>query len=255
MAKPQSIHERAALIERRLHEFLHHSLLPEIRSKASIGNLAAKVRKHHLSVFDVRLTHGKKRLGKQPILAELRIDVLHKPAKVHVFMHHYPAEGAFSRILESQKEKLAHSLGKSSSIYDFSHSKKYKQFVRTASTLKSASANLTHHLGKAMKTAYALKDPLYCYMPVPKSLQRFGLHAPSHIEIQIVKNKALSRRKACIITISDLLDQKEQPRIKIQLEPKLHDRLEHVLRPIMDRFYDEFSKAFGEQISVEYHKL
>lgn len=255
MAKLLSIHERAAAIEARLHEFLHNHLLPELRERASLDNLVAHVKKRHLSVFDVHLSHGKRRLGKQPIIAELRIDVLNQPAKVHVFMHHYPAEHALHQLLEEQKEKFAHAIGKTSVLYDFSHSKKFKQFVHTASTLKSASANMAHHLGKVMKTAYKLKDPLYQYAPLPKALRNFGMHAPQHVEIHIEKTNNIKQPKACIITISNLLHEKEQPTIKIQLSPELHDRLEHTLKPIMSAFYDEFSKALGEDISVEYHKL
>ncbi len=255
MAKLQSIHDRAALIEQRLHEFLHNELLPKLRSKTSLDNLIAHVKKHHLSVFDVHLSHGKKRMGKQPILAELRIDVLNQPAKVHVFIHHYPAEHALHQLLEEQKEKFAHAIGKTTILYDFSRSKKFKQFVHAASTLKSASANMAHHLGKAMKTVYKLKDPLYKYAPLPKALRNFGIHSPEHVEIHIEKTNNIKQPKACIITISNLLHENKQPTIKIQLSPELHDRLEHTLKPIMSAFYDEFSKALGEDISVEYHKL
>jgi hypothetical protein len=254
MPKLQSIHERASLIEKRLHEFLHHELLPRLKDKASLDNLVAQVKKHHLSVFDVHLTHGKKRLGKQPILAELRIDLLHSPSKVHVFMHHYPAEDALRSALHEQKEKLANAIGKSDIIYDLSHSSKFRQFVHTASTLRSASVNLTHHLGKAMKVVYHLKDPLYRYAPLPKALFHFGKNSPAHVEIHIEKTNNLKQPKACIITISNLQG-KEQPSVKVQLSSELHDRLEHSLKPIMSAFYDEFSKALGEDISVEYHKL
>jgi hypothetical protein len=255
MVKLHTIHERAAFIEQRLHEFLHHELLPQLRNKAALENLLAHVKKHHLSLFDVHLSHGRKRLGKQPIVAELRIDLLHQPTKVHVFMHHYPAEDALRQILEEQKEKFAHALGKSSIFYDIEHSDKFKQFVHTASTLKSASANLAHHLGKAMKTAYKLKDPLYHYAPLPKSLLNFGMHAPEHVEIHIEKANNLKQPKACVITVSNMLHKTGKPSIKIQLSPELHDRLEHSLKPIMSAFYDEFSKALGEDIPVEYHKL
>ena len=251
MVKLESIHDRVALIEQRLHDFLHHSLLPAASQRVNINDLHAFVKRHHLSLFDIHLSQGNKKLGKQPIIAELRIDLLHNPSKVHVFVHHYPAEHAILQILREQRHKFAQALGKQSIEFDFSHHKRFKQFVHVASTLKSASANTAQKLGQFMKTVYDLKDPIYHYAPLPKALKNFGIHAPQHTQITIEKKKTLGKEKVCIITIFNISDDTKKPAVKIELAPQLHDKL-HALKPLMNQFYDAISHALGEDFSAEY---
>ncbi len=231
-----------------LESFFARKVLPSLGS--SLGALQAVQSQKRKDLIDIDIISKSKKATRH--LAEVRIDLLHAPAILHLFIHHYSLEKALKRSLGENLHHIERLLRKSITI-DSTYSDSLHNFTASMHKVGEELDNLRGAISALTKVRHTSGFPKYGYSSLPSVLKGFGEHLPSSVTLDIYRGRILP--KAAVRVHFRGFHGKDEQSCIVSLAPELYKEVMGALKYPLSRLQDRVEDVFKKAVHMEYHPM